>query len=250
VIVPKCSIIIPAYKCEAYIVDCVQSALAQTVREIEVLIVDDCSPDGTGEIVQAMTEVDARLRYLKQPKNEGVAAARNRGVREAKGEWIAFLDSDDAWEPTKLEAQFALQEETDADLVYTAARCMGDDGMLSDRYFLVPPKIDLNCLLKGNDIICSSVLIRRDWMCRFPMERSDLHEDFLCWARMLQAGCKAVGVTAALTRYRLAEGSKSRNKFKSACMTWATYRQIGIPIHKRLIFFAAYIVHGLKRYFA
>lgn len=243
-----CSVVIPAYNCERYLETAVRSACSQTVREIEILIVDDCSQDGTAAIADRLSREDARIRCVALPRNTGVSAARNLGVQQAEGAWIAFLDSDDAWTADKLERQFSLQRETGAELLYTGARCLLDDGTPTDRLFHVPVRVSYDALLRGNDIVCSSVLVKGDWLLRFPMERSDLHEDYICWLRLLQNGCRAAGLDEPLVLYRLAAGSKSRNKWNAAGMTWRVYRHLGIPLCKRVRLFAAYAWHGVKRY--
>ena len=246
---PRCSVVIPAYKCEAYIAECLESVQKQTVEDIEILVIDDCSPDNMAEIVMEYGENDSRIRYIKMGENRGVAAARNRGVQQAKSGWIAFLDSDDAWAADKLEKQFGVQEKTGAELIYAAARCMDRKGELTGRFFRVPEQIEYEELIKGNDIVCSSVLVKREWLLKYPMERSNLHEDYLCWLRLLRDGCRAAGIDAPLVRYRLTEGSKSRNKGRAARMTWDTLKVIGVPFVKRCGCFCGYALHGMKRYF-
>ena len=247
---PRCSVVIPAYRCEAYIEGCIRSVQRQTVADIEILVVDDCSPDNTAEIVMEHAKSDGRIRYIKQERNQGVAAARNRGVQEARSEWIAFLDSDDVWQSDKLERQFALQTSAGADLIYAAAWCMDSADRLTGRIFFAPKSVDYKSLLKGNDIVCSSVLVRREWMLKYPMERRDLHEDYLCWLRLLKDGCIAAGIEEPMVRYRLTKGSKSRDKLKAAMMTWGTLKATRIPFMKRCGYFLAYAAHGMRRYLA
>lgn len=245
-----CSVIVPAYRSEKYIAACIASVQAQTFRDLEIVVVDDASEDYTGQIVQQMAKEDERIRYLRQEANRGVAAARNRGVEEAAGEWIALLDSDDAWLPEKLEKQLVLQQQSGAELIYTGAQCMDCDGRMQERYFRVPKQTDYKALLKGNDIVCSSVLVKKTWLKRYPMEHGEIHEDYLSWLRMLQTGCKAAGTDEALVYYRLTEGSRSRNKWKAAKMTWATYERMQIKGVRRTLCFFAYALHGLRRYYA
>ena len=244
-----CSVIVPAYRSEKYIAACIASVQAQTFRDLEIVVVDDASEDYTGQIVQQMAKEDERIRYLRQEANRGVAAARNRGVEEAAGEWIALLDSDDVWLPEKLEKQLVLQQQSGAELIYTGAQCMDCDGRMQERYFRVPKQTDYKALLKGNDIVCSSVLVKREWLLKHPMERSDLHEDYLCWLKLLKSGCKAVGIDEPLVRYRLTEGSKSRDKANAARMTWGTLAAMQVPFLKRCTSFLGYALHGLKRYY-
>ncbi|MBQ6266617.1 MAG: glycosyltransferase family 2 protein [Clostridia bacterium] len=104
------SIIMPAWNCAQFIAESIQSVCNQTYPHWELLIVDDCSTDDTFEVIRPFLE-DTRIRYFKNEKNSRAAYSRNRGVREAQGEWIAFLDSDDLWVPEKLEKQLAFMHE-------------------------------------------------------------------------------------------------------------------------------------------
>ena len=96
------SVVVPAWRAEKTLAATLDSILSQTWRELEVLVVDDASPDGTLALAQSYAAKEPRVRVIAQPENGGVSKARNRGVREARGEWIAFLDSDDLWMPEKL----------------------------------------------------------------------------------------------------------------------------------------------------
>lgn len=112
------SIIMPSYNTGNFIGKTIDSVLAQTYSNWELIIVDDCSTDNTDEIVGQYLS-DGRIRYIKNETNSGAAISRNRALREAKGKWIAFLDSDDLWEPLKLEKQIAFMEENGYAFSYT-----------------------------------------------------------------------------------------------------------------------------------
>lgn len=112
------SIIMPSYDTASYIVESIQSVLAQTYQNWELIIVDDCSTDDTDEVVKPFLS-DSRIRYFKNEKNSGAAVSRNRALREAKGKWIAFLDSDDLWMPKKLEKQISFMKENGYQFSYT-----------------------------------------------------------------------------------------------------------------------------------
>jgi len=244
---PLVSVVIPAYNSARTLEDCVRSVCAQTAADWEIVIVDDGSADGTAALSRGFGREDARIRLISQG-NAGTAAARARGVKESRGRWIAFLDADDRWLPEKLEAQLSLAGRTGAELLYTAAACIDPAGNETGRIFSAPPAIDFDRLLRGNAIVCSSVLIKREWAERFPMEHAELHEDYLCWLRVLRAGCLARGVTAPLTQYRISPSSKSGNKLRSAAMTWRTLRTAGVPFARRCGCFLSYAAHGIRRY--
>lgn len=112
------SVIMPSYNTADYISESIKSVQAQTYTNWELIIVDDCSTDNTDEVVGAFLG-DQRIRYLKNKKNSGAAVSRNRALREAKGRWIAFLDSDDLWAPEKLEKQIEFMEKNGYSFSYT-----------------------------------------------------------------------------------------------------------------------------------
>lgn len=112
------SIIMPSYNTAKYIKETIDSVLSQTYEAWELIIVDDCSTDNTDEVVLPFLK-DTRIRYIKNEKNSGAALSRNRALREAKGKWIAFLDSDDLWVPDKLEKQIRFMEEHNYAFTYT-----------------------------------------------------------------------------------------------------------------------------------
>lgn len=113
------SIIMPSYNCGKYIAESIECVQAQTYSNWELIVVDDCSTDSTIEIVRDMQKSDSRIRLFQNERNSDAAVSRNYALREAKGRWIAFLDSDDLWEPTKLEKQIKFMEENDYSFSYT-----------------------------------------------------------------------------------------------------------------------------------
>ena len=240
------SIVMPSYNTEAYISDSINSILAQTHTDWELIIVDDCSTDHTEEIVAGFC--DPRIRFIKNETNSGAAISRNRALREAKGKWVAFLDSDDIWLPEKLERQLSLAEETGALFLYTGAACINEHSQKTGREFSVPRVVTYRSLLYSTDIICSTVVMRKEFFLRHPMERSDLHEDYICWLSILREGLTAYGIAEPLILYRITESSKSGNKLKSAAMMWRTYQHIGLnPLHAAWCFIN-YGIHGVLRY--
>ena len=177
---PLVSVVIPAYNCETFVEASVRSAMAQSVRDIEILVVDDGSTDGTAAVVEALCREDERVNLIRPGENRGVAEARNLGVRSARADWVAFLDSDDLWMPEKLEKQLSLRDASGASLLYTGASCIDHDGAPLARRFTPPEKLDYRTLLRGNEIVCSTVLARRELLLTHPMVHSELHEDYIC----------------------------------------------------------------------
>ena len=178
----------------------------------------------------------------------GAARSRNRGVKEARGKYIAFLDADDWWEKGKLKAQTEVMEQTGCAICSTGRELMTPDGRTTGKYIPVKERITYRELLKHNSINCSSVLLRREDALAFPMEHDDSHEDYITWLRILRKGGFAIGINRPYLKYRLSEGGKSRNKLKSAAMTYQVYRYVGYGPLKSLFFFVSYALHGIWKY--
>lgn len=243
---PLVSVIMPVYNGRKYIRQAVDSVFVQDVP-LELLVIDDGSTDGTKEELTPYME-RGDFRYLKNHENMGAAGSRNRGVREAKGRYIAFLDADDWWEKGKLKSQLALLKHTGYVLCSTGRELMKPDGTSAGKYIPVKQTITYRELLKHNSINCSSVLAEREAVLRFPMEHDDSHEDYITWLKILREyGC-AAGINRPYLKYRLSEGGKSRNKLKSAAMTYQVYRYMGYGRLKSAVFFASYAVHGIWKY--
>lgn len=125
------SIIMPSYNCGKYVEDTIHSVQAQTYQNWEIIFMDDCSSDDTISKVTKFREEDPRIRLFQNKVNSGAAVSRNNALREAKGRWIAFLDSDDLWEPTKLEKQVRFMKENGYKFSYTCYQEMDADGNLT-----------------------------------------------------------------------------------------------------------------------
>ncbi|HIY26324.1 MAG TPA: glycosyltransferase [Candidatus Acutalibacter pullistercoris] len=124
---PKASVIVPVYKVEEYLEKCVQSILAQTERDFELILVDDGSPDRCGALCDSLAQTDSRIRVIHQ-ENQGLGGARNTGIREARGDWLLLVDSDDWIEPKILEKAMEAGLREEADLVMFAFRTVDEQG--------------------------------------------------------------------------------------------------------------------------
>ena len=247
------SVIIPLYNAKDYVCEAVASVLAQQV-ELELIVLDDASTDGSVIVLRQWLEAhrrevgDISVSLIENKENMGVARTRNKGVLLAKGSYIAFLDADDRFAEGKLARQIKLLEETGADLCNTGRMLIRADGENTGTVIHTPEIITLSELEKSNRINCSSVVLRRETALRYPMEHSEVHEDYLTWLRMLRTYPFAVGIDEPLLEYRLSENGKSRNKWKSAHMTYRTYRLAGYSVWKSCRMFGSYMVNGLKKY--
>ncbi|SEA07976.1 Glycosyltransferase involved in cell wall bisynthesis [Eubacterium aggregans] len=134
------SIIMPSWNTGAFIAESIQSVINQTYRQWELIIVDDCSTDNTDEVVSTFN--DDRIKYLKNEKNSGAALTRNKAIREAKGEWIAFLDSDDLWQPEKLEKQLGFMNKNGYVFSYHEYEKIDEDSNPLNAYVSGPDVVD------------------------------------------------------------------------------------------------------------
>jgi glycosyltransferase involved in cell wall biosynthesis len=240
------SIITPMYNAEKTIEMTIDSVFSQTYSKWELLVVDDQSTDRSVDRVIPYTERDSRVKILQMPKNSGVASARNYGMKNARGRYVAFLDSDDWWKPEKLEVQLQIIKEKKAGLVYSSYFRVDEAGC--EKIVPVPEHLDYEQLLKSNQIACLTVLIDTDKTGTFEMEQIR-HEDYAAWLTLARKAVDMVGINTPLAYYRVMDKSLSGNKLKSALWTWNIYRK-----HEKLDFLASmkafyyYMIRGIWKH--
>ncbi|WP_448863835.1 glycosyltransferase family 2 protein [Dorea sp.] len=242
------SIIMATYNAEKTLAQAIESVLNQTFSNFELLVIDDCSTDRTVELIKAFMIKDSRVRLLVNKENKGVSFTRKHGLDEAKGKWIAILDSDDEWLPEKLEKQIALQRRRNADLIFTGSAFMDSNGKRINWNLHVPEEITYRQLLKQNVISNSSALVRKELYERYYVMGDKMHEDFAIWLRILKEGRKAYGLDEPLLIYRISKSSKSGNKIKAAKMNWNTYQYIGLSLCETFFYECCYIMKSLMKY--
>lgn len=222
------SIIIPVYNVRDYIIETIGSVCAQTYTGWELLLIEDGSTDGTtDEIERYLDEIkDARIRLIRQASNQGAARSRNRGVREAQGRYIAFLDADDLWEPQKLERQMAFLRDREAAFTFTGYEFADEHGRGTGRVVRVPETLTYRQALKNTTIFTSTVLFDTDRIAREELEMPVIKsEDTALWWRILREGYVAQGLDENLVRYRRAGKSLSSNKIEAVRRIWNLYRR-------------------------
>lgn len=243
------SVIMPAYNAEKTLAAAIHSVLKQTWTNWELIIINDCSTDKTVNIISRFEELDTRIHNITNKKNFGVSKSRNIGVDHSRGEWIAFLDSDDWWAPEKLALQIEFANVNHAAFTYTGSTFIDEASHRLSYQLYVPEHITYHQLLKQNIISCSSVVIRKTLMIRFPMENIHMHEDFAVWLQILRNNrCEARGLNLPLLTYRISPSSKSGNKIKAARMTFRVYRYIGLTYPIALYYWCWYAVRSLRKY--
>lgn len=246
---PLISVIMPSYNAESYIREAIDSALSQTYGNFELIVIDDCSADSTPDIVREYRKRDARVRFLANERNIGAAGTRNRGIDEARGEYFAFLDSDDIWRSDKLEKQLGLLSASGKSLCYSSYSLTDESGTKCGADYIVPASTDFEHLLRENCINSSTVLISREALGAHCFLSEYMHEDYVLWLDLLRDGCACIGCTEVLADYRLHTGSKSANKLISALNRWRVYRRyLKLPFFKSLGCFSVYAVKAFRKY--
>ena len=194
------SIITPSYNTARFIAETINSVLAQTYTNWEMIIVDDCSTDDTDVIVGSFS--DPRIRYLKNEKNSGAAVSRNRALQEAKGKWVAFLDSDDLWEPDKLEKQIRFMEESGCHFSYTNYREIDDDGNSLGTMWTGPEKVSKLLMYSFNYMGCLTVMYDRDHVGLVQIADLKKRNDYAMWVKVVKK-CPAYLLDEVLATYRV-----------------------------------------------
>ena len=242
------SIITPMYNSGKFIKYTIESVLNQTYDYWEMLIIDDCSTDNGPEIVKQYMEKDSRIKYIRVETNQGVSNARNIGLSQMQGKFIAFLDSDDIWEKNKLEKQISFMKKNNCVISFTSYELINEENKKLDKVVRVPKSVDYKTLLKGNILGCLTVVIDRSKL-DFKIKMSGAkHEDYVLWLSILKKGYLAYGIDEVLAQYRKSATSLSGNKVKSAMWTWNIYRNIEkIPLHKSIYYFINYGINGIKK---
>ncbi len=219
------SVIMPVYNVEKYIDRTLASIFAQTYKDIEIIIVDDCSKDKSAEIIINYRETHPEIVYHLQEKNMGAGAARNKALELAHGRYVAFLDSDDSWRPDKIERQLTLMKEQNTPFCYTAIEMMNENDVTTKTKRNLKEKCDYNYLLHNTIIATSSVVIDRSLLGDFRMPLRRGGQDYATWLKLLRNGIVAYGINEALVRYRVSGNSLSSNKFKSIKQVWEIQTQ-------------------------
>ena len=244
---PLVSIIMPAYNAEKYIEESIKSVCDQTYENWELLIIDDCSKDNTLQIVQKFSKVDERIKCLNQITNSGVAKARNRGLKESRGEYIAFLDSDDLWEKEKLEKQIKFMEDKKINFSFTNYTSISEKGKFIKKT-ICPEKLNYEEALKGNKIGCLTVIIRKSSLKNIIMPELR-HEDYATWLQVLRDGNTAYCLQDFLARYRMRSRSLSSNKFKVLFWTFPIYyKQENLGFFKSCYCLICHLAQAAKNY--
>lgn len=220
------SVIMPAYNSEAFIAESIQSVINQTYKNWELLVVDDASEDSTRKIIRDFSNADDRIHFYENESNLGTHQARNKGIKKAQGDFIAFLDADDLWKPEKLEKQLKFLSQENIAACFSSYDLISEDGSLLHKKVQALTTLSYEKLLKANyvgnltgiynakilgKIYCPDILKRQDWA---------------LWLEVIEKGGPMKGIQESLAIYRLRKGSISTNKLEMLRYNFNIYHKI------------------------
>ena len=246
---PLVSVITPCYNAGRFIAETIESVLAQTYTNWEMLICDDCSTDNSIEIIKSYIERDVRIKLFSTPKNTGTPATpRNIAIDNAKGFCVAFLDADDQWLPKKLEIEVSLMIDGHHDIVYSNYEKIDWDGTRANRIIVAPKSITYSDMLKTCGLPCLTTVIRREVIGDIRFKTMP-KEDYAFWLKVFKTGIVAYNTNTLQALYRLTPNSRSSRKLKLISAQWRVLRDE----EKLGFFFASYclfvfLVKGFIKY--
>lgn len=239
--------VMPVYNGAQFLDESIASVRAQSHVDWELIVVDDCSADESVSIARGLAQADPRIKVLRMPTNAGSSAARNAGLTQRAGTYVAFLDADDIWSPLKLERQLDFMRKAGATFCFTAYRKLGaggPGGLIGARH-----RVSWEDMLKGNRIGCSTVMLdaRVHGNIVFPTGLGR-QEDYALWLSLLRGGALAYGLDEPLVLYRVHESSKSARKLPSIVAQWRVYRDFEkLPALRAAWYLGHYAVRGVLK---
>lgn len=242
---PDVSVIMPAYNAEMTLPQAVASVQAQSFPHWELILIEDGSRDGTAKTCAALAQDDPRIRVVYQSENSGAAAARNAGLAQARGRYVAFLDADDLWHKEKLARQTAFMKERGAVFSYTGfLRQRAQE----QRRVHVPAQVSREELLRGNVIGCLTAMYDRAHFGAVQMPDLRLRQDFAFWLLLLSRCDRALGLDEPLAVHRVNPTSLSSARGRAMRATWHMYRRhLGLPSWRAAGYMSSHLLRRLLR---
>lgn len=237
----------PAYNAEAYISRAIDSILSQSYQNWHLIVINDASTDGTRSIIELYQEkFPSKITLLNNHEKSGVSYTRNRGIAEANGSWLAFLDADDLWHPAKLDAQLALARSFNANLVYSSYYVIDELGFV---YGLIKAQriLTYKDFQFFNPIGNLTGMYRADRLGKVFQENCG-HEDYLMWSEVVKRAGKAFFVSSPLAFYQVSRKSLSGKKSHAARWQWDIYqKQKGYSFVKSLVGLCFYALRSITK---
>jgi teichuronic acid biosynthesis glycosyltransferase TuaG len=244
------SVIIPVYNAGMFLSDTILTVINQTYTNWELLLIDDYSNDNSIEIIEKYIRQDDRIKLFRMDRNSGVALARNKGIEESQGVYIAFLDADDLWDTRKLEKQVTFMQSNKHAFTFTGYEFANAYGEPNGKVVKVPIRQDLGQALKNTVISTCSVMIDTRIIPKEHIKMPDLRygEDAITWWNLLRIVDYAYGINEVLFYYRRTPETLSANKLNAAIRKWNLYRnQEDLPFLYSLYCYSYSMLRALRK---
>ena len=247
------SIITPCYNSEKYISETIKSVINQTYKYWEMIIIDDLSTDNSVNIIKRYLDNDKRIVLIKSKENRGPGYCRNLGIKKAKGQYHAFIDSDDIWHKNKLDVQISYMKKKNIQFSFMSYNFIDEKGVEQNILpFHVANKVNYTDILKTNHIGCLTAMydIKKISSSKIFMSEIRSRQDLSLWLRILKKIDYAYGINQVHASYRLRRKSISSNKLRAIYYQWLLYRNIEkFSFSKSIYFLIFYLYFGIIKYF-
>lgn len=220
------SVIMPAYNSEDFIAEAIRSVIEQSYHNWELLVIDDYSVDSTREIIQELSRKDDRIRLLSNTTNKGTHHSRNKGIKEAAGDFIAFLDADDLWKPEKLYMQLKLLQKEDIAACFSSYELISENGTELGKKVEALPVLNYKKLLKANYVGNLTGIYSLKKLKKIYCPEIRKRQDWALWLRVIENGGPMEGIQESLAIYRIRKNSISTNKLEMLRYNFTIYHQV------------------------
>ncbi len=240
---PKISIITPLFNSEKFVKDSIKSVFNQTYLNWELILVDDFSSDNTIKVVEPYLKERENISLIKLKSNQGAAVARNEGTKMAKGEFIAFLDSDDIWEYNKLSTQIDFMLKNKIDVCFSSYEIIDEEGNKLNKKVKALPVLSYNKLLKSNYIGNLTGIYNVKNLGKIYAPNLRKRQDWLLWLEALRRSNNvALGIPNTLAYYRVRKNSVSSTKFNLLKFNYYVYKKgLGFSTAKSIKYFILFL---------
>ena len=244
---PLVSIIMPNYNAGSFIKASIESVIAQTYGNWELWIIDDASTDASLKIIKSFAKRDKRIQLIPFSENKGPALARNEGIEKCTGEFIAFLDSDDRWEPMKLEKQLDFMIVNNYGITFTSYVSISEEGK-APKLIKAKERVTYQDLLTNNYIGCLTAMYAVEKLGKIYFPEIKKRQDWAMWLKITKNNNCAYGLQETLGFYTRRKASISSNKLKLFRFNWIVYRKFeNISFFKSIFLISILIIKKIVK---
>lgn len=247
----KVSIITPVFNAEKFLKETLQSVLNQTYSDWEMILVDDCSTDGSWSILERFAQSDKRFRIFKSVKNRGSGVARNFAIEKAEGQYIAFLDSDDIWTPNKLTVQVDFMNKNNIAFSHTSYGYINEKGdRIKSTFHVSKHQVSYTDLLMRTEISCLTAIYDCKMIGKYYMTEHRRKQDYALWLNILKSGVKSYPIDQELAFYRQSKTSATHNKTRLIAKHYEFLKETqNFNTFQAIYYTIFWMINGFIRYY-